>query len=46
VEYETGLMETARTYPISCLLVPDLRWAEIDDEKHLERARKVYGMIR
>jgi len=46
VEYETGLMETARTYPIPCLLVPDLRWAEIDDEKHLERARKVYGMIR
>ncbi len=45
IEYETGLMETARTYPIPCLLVPDLRWAEIDDEKHLERARKVYGAI-
>jgi 2-aminoethylphosphonate-pyruvate transaminase len=43
VEYETGLTETAKTYPIPCRLVPDLAWAEIDDENHLARARdKVY----
>ena len=43
IEYEAVLVETAKTYPISCRLVPDLAWAEIDDENHLTRARdKVY----
>jgi len=39
VEYEAILTETAKTYPIPCHLVPDLTWAEIDDENHLARAR-------
>jgi 2-aminoethylphosphonate-pyruvate transaminase len=44
VEYEAGLTETAKTYPIPCRLVSDLAWAEIDDENHLARARdKVYS---
>jgi 2-aminoethylphosphonate-pyruvate transaminase len=44
IDYEAGLTETAKTYPIPCLLVPDLAWAEIDDENHLTRARdKVYA---
>jgi 2-aminoethylphosphonate-pyruvate transaminase len=44
VEYEAGLTETAKTYPIPCRLVSDLAWAEIDDENHLARARdKVYA---
>jgi 2-aminoethylphosphonate-pyruvate transaminase len=42
VEYETGLTETARQYPIPCLLIPDLVWAEIDDANHLERAKGLY----
>lgn len=43
VEYETGLTETAKSRAIPCRLVPDLAWAEIDDENHLRRAReKVY----
>ncbi|MCL1818295.1 MAG: phosphocholine cytidylyltransferase family protein [Spirochaetaceae bacterium] len=43
VEYEAVLVETAKNYAIPCLLVPDLVWAEIDDENHLARARdKVY----
>ncbi|MCX7787882.1 MAG: phosphocholine cytidylyltransferase family protein [Spirochaetes bacterium] len=45
VEYETGLTETARDYPIPCLLIPDLVWAEIDDANHLERARGLYGRL-
>jgi 2-aminoethylphosphonate-pyruvate transaminase len=44
IEYEAGLTETAKTYPIACHLLPDLAWAEIDDERHLARAReKVYA---
>jgi 2-aminoethylphosphonate-pyruvate transaminase len=44
VEYEAGLTETAKTWPIPCRLVSDLAWAEIDDENHLVRARdKVYA---
>jgi 2-aminoethylphosphonate-pyruvate transaminase len=43
VEYEAGLTETAKTYPIPCRLISDLAWAEIDDENHFVRARdKVY----
>lgn len=41
VEYETGLTETAKSRPIPCHLVPDLAWAEIDDENHLSRAREI-----
>ncbi|MDR1625886.1 MAG: phosphocholine cytidylyltransferase family protein [Spirochaetia bacterium] len=41
VEYEAGLTETAKTCPIPCRLVPDLAWAEIDDERHLARAREL-----
>lgn len=45
VEYETGLTETARDYSIPCLLIPDLVWAEIDDVRHLERARRLYQFL-
>ncbi len=47
LDYETdGLVAAARQRPITCSLVPDLLWAEIDDEAHLERARrKVYPAI-
>jgi choline kinase len=45
VEYETGLMETAKRHPIPCLLIPDLLWAEIDDANHLERAKGLYRRL-
>jgi 2-aminoethylphosphonate-pyruvate transaminase len=45
VEYETGLTETAKTREIPCRLIPDLVWAEIDDENHLARARGLYSRI-
>ena len=39
-EYETGGLVTAsKCRPIYCRCVDDLAWAEIDDEKHLARAR-------
>ena len=35
-----------RQMPISCPVVPDLVWAEIDDSSHLERARReVYPQL-
>ena len=45
MEYEQGLVVGGRTVPVDCLLVPDLLWAEIDDEQHLERARGLYPRI-
>jgi len=45
VEYETGLMETAKRHSIPCLLIPDLLWAEIDDANHLERAKGLYASL-
>ncbi|MEC9376114.1 MAG: phosphocholine cytidylyltransferase family protein [Pseudomonadota bacterium] len=40
-DYETDcLVAAARTHEISCLLVEDLDWAEIDDAEHLRRARE------
>ena len=46
-DYETDcLVETAARYPVYCHLVPDLAWAEIDDEQHLRRAlEQVYPAI-
>ncbi|MCH8257829.1 MAG: phosphocholine cytidylyltransferase family protein [Proteobacteria bacterium] len=42
VDYETdGLVAAARDIPISCLVVEDLVWCEIDDESHLNRSRDV-----
>jgi choline kinase len=39
-EYETGgLVAASRSRPVYCRCIDDLTWAEIDDEKHLERAR-------
>jgi choline kinase len=39
-EYETGgLVAASKSRPVYCRCVDDLTWAEIDDEKHLERAR-------
>lgn len=47
VDYETDcLVAAAQHSPIRCPLVEDLLWAEIDDESHLERARrKIYPAI-
>ncbi|MCH7744024.1 MAG: phosphocholine cytidylyltransferase family protein [Proteobacteria bacterium] len=47
VDYETDcLVEAARDVPISCPVIEDLVWCEIDDEKHLERSRDViYPMV-
>ncbi len=47
MDYETGaLIEVADELPISAILVPDLQWGEIDDERHFERvARTVWPAI-
>lgn len=38
MEYETGgLVRIARSFPIAAVLVHDLRWGEIDDERHFNR---------
>lgn len=40
MDYDTGaLVHAGRHMPISCQVVPDLVWAEIDDPSHLERAQ-------
>jgi 2-aminoethylphosphonate-pyruvate transaminase len=40
-DYETDcLVEAARSWDISCPVVADLIWAEIDDPEHLRRARE------
>jgi len=36
--YEAGLVELLKAMPIECMLVPDLPWAEVDDEQMLARA--------
>lgn len=45
--YETdGLVRATRDHRIEVVLVPDLVWAEIDDEAHLKRAQEaVYPRI-
>ena len=47
LDYETdGLVAAAPDVPISCALVEDLIWCEIDDETHLARARdEVYPVV-
>jgi choline kinase len=46
LEYEQALVAAAREIPVACPLVPDLAWTEIDDARHLERARSlVYPLI-
>lgn len=46
-DYEMdGLVSAARDVPISCALVEDLVWCEIDDESHLVRARdEIYPVV-
>lgn len=40
-DYETDcLVAAAREWPIPCPVVPDLLWGEIDDARHLRRARE------
>lgn len=41
VEYETALVAAGRTRRLSVLVVEDLIWTEIDDERHLARALSV-----
>jgi choline kinase len=47
VSYETdGLVSAARDITISCPVVADLVWCEIDDESHLARARReIYPVV-
>lgn len=44
--YETGLVSLTSKFPIYCLKIPQLLWCEIDDEHHLERAKKIYLPMR
>ena len=46
-DYETDCLDAvAKSYALPCRIVPDLKWAEIDDAVHLERARtRVYPQI-
>ena len=45
-DYENGLVELARSHPVTCPKVEDLAWAEVDDEAMLARAaEKVYPRI-
>ena len=42
MDYETDcLVAAARVIPVSCHVVEDLIWCEIDDESHLARAREL-----
>jgi choline kinase len=46
LEYEHALVAAAREIRVDCVLIPDLAWTEIDDERHLARARgEVYPRI-
>ena len=47
VDYEMdGLVAAARNIPVSCIVVEDLMWCEIDDETHLARARnEIYPVV-
>ena len=47
MEYETdALVEVARLYPIASLLIGDLCWGEIDDERQYDRVvRKVWPAV-
>ncbi len=46
LDYEDALVAAAREVPVSCHLVPDLAWSEIDDENHLSRVREsIYPAI-
>jgi choline kinase len=41
MDYETGaLVEVARRHPVAALLVPDLCWGEIDDDRQLARVER------
>tara|TARA_Y100001972_G_C7665355_1_gene336228 strand:+ start:3567 stop:4238 length:672 start_codon:yes stop_codon:yes gene_type:complete len=39
-DYEKAISDIANDYPVKLCLLEDLTWCEIDDEEHLERARK------
>lgn len=47
MDYETeALVAIARLVPVSAVLVPDLRWGEIDNERHFERVvREVWPAL-
>ncbi len=47
MDYETDcLVAASRDVPISCPVVEDLMWCEIDDETHLTRARnEIYPVV-
>jgi len=46
-EYETGgLVAVTARRPVYCRRVEGLAWAEIDDENHLARARRILSSVR
>ena len=47
LDYETdGLIAAAKSYPVYYTVITDLLWAEIDDHRHLTRAREqIYPAI-
>lgn len=47
MDYETeGLVAAAQEVPVSCPVVEDLVWCEIDDETHLARAKEeIYPLV-
>lgn len=40
VDYEAGVVAFAQDAPFHCPLIPDLAWAEVDDEQMLAHARE------
>jgi choline kinase len=45
-DYENGLVELARSHPVTCPRIADLAWAEVDNEAMLSRAAEhVYPRI-
>lgn len=41
LEYEEAMVTTARTLPMTCHLVADLVWSEIDSQEHLARVNSL-----
>lgn len=42
---EQGLVAIAQKSDVFCLKIPDLLWGEIDNDIHLQRAKKLYSLM-
>lgn len=42
---EHGLIDLTAQWPIECIFLPDLLWAEVDNQAHFIRATKVFAAI-